>query len=408
MSRNCARSLFSVLLVGLCSTVVHARPNGIAVECGGCHYGQLAGGGMAPVPTVTAMASATRVEPGERIDITVTVESNWDAAVAAGFLVKTDEGGGAFASSEQGVGNVGITDGEPFEYAVGHTRARQLVGGVATFEATWTAPTTVGAHQFAVYGVTSDDGDGEDDAEIAEESNEPFGKFEFAVGVGCDLVTYYYDGDGDGYGRHEMLSCDPPEGYVTVGGDCKDDNPEINPGATELCSFTDENCDGEAMAPPTFYRDVDGDGFGDAADLLVDGCTLPDGYATQAGDCALDDPNVYPTAIEVPGNGVDDNCNGQVDEVDPGATEAPSSPTLVPSSQQPTVTPTASETIPSAAPSTSAPLGPTPAHSGGSSCSVSSRHSGGRGGGALLLLCAVLVSRRRRRDVRFARGRNWA
>lgn len=396
MLRRRIGSLVSVFVVGLCSTVAHARPNGIAVECGGCHYGQLAGGGMAPVPTVAATASATRIEPGERIDITVTVQSNWDAAVVAGFLVKTDEGGGVFASSEQGVGNVAITDGLPLEYAVGHTQARPLVGGGATFEVTWTAPVTAGAYEFAVYGVTSDDGDGEDDPEVAEESNEPFAKFQFTVGVGCDLVTYYYDGDGDGYGRNEALFCDPPEGYVTVAGDCKDDNPEINPGATELCSFTDENCDGEPMAPPTFYRDVDGDGFGDAADLLVDGCTMPEGYATEAGDCAPDDPQIYPTAIEIPGNGVDDNCNGSVDELDPGASEVSSTPTLGPSTEQPAATPTGSETIPSTTPSASAPPVSTSVSDGGASCGVSRHRGGTRGSAVLLLVGAVLVERLRR------------
>lgn len=349
---------------------------------------------MAPAPNVTATASMQRVEPGASVDITVTVESNWDAALVAGFLVMTDAGGGAFTSTDEGVGNVGLMDDQPLEYAVGHTAARTLTGGSATFQVTWTAPTTAGAYEFSVFGVTSDDGDGMDDPEIAEESNEPFAKAELAIGVGCDLVTYYYDGDQDGFGNNEVLSCDAPEGYVEQGGDCKDDNPEINPGAVEKCSFADENCDGEAMAPPTFYRDSDADGYGDAADLLVDVCALPEGYAAKSGDCALDDPAVHPEAVEIAGNGVDDNCNGQTDEAgaSPTATNtepAPSAPGV--NSSQPGSAPTGSVTPPSQ--TTDAPQLPPSTKADSSGCRVSNRRGSGAFGWAALLLSAALLRR---------------
>lgn len=314
ISRTSRNTLASVFLAGVCAGPVHARPNGFAVECGGCHYGQLEGGAAAEAPTVTASASATRVEPGETVDLTVTVENNWADALVAGFLVMTQEGGGAFTSSEEDVGNVGLTDGQPLAHAIGHTAARTLAGGTATFQTTWTAPTTSGAYEFAVYAVTSDDGDGQDDPDVAEESNEPFGKFEFTVAVGCDLLPFYRDADMDGFGSDELLSCDAPNGYVAQAGDCKDDNPAINPGAEELCSFADENCDGESMSPPTFYRDADGDGYGAAGEISVDGCEPPAGYAARADDCATADPAVNPGATELPGNGVDDNCNGTIDE----------------------------------------------------------------------------------------------
>lgn len=298
------------------SPVLSARPTGFAVECGGCHYGQLAGGGMAPVPLVNASTLTRRVEPGEALDITVTVESKWADAVVAGFLVMTEAGGGVFTSSEEGTGNVGSTDGQTLEYAIGHTMARELEAGSATFHATWTAPATAGAYDFAVFGVTSDDGDGIDDPDLAEESNEPFARFGFTVGVGCDVVAHYLDADGDGYGGEEeqVMACETPAGYVAQGGDCRDDDAAINPGAQELCSFVDENCDGVVMAPPTFYRDGDGDGYGAASEISVDGCELPAGYAAEAGDCALTDPAIHPGAVELPGNTVDDDCDGQVDE----------------------------------------------------------------------------------------------
>ena len=34
------------------------------------------------------------------------------------------------------------------------------------------------------------------------------------------------------------------DGYTTDEGDCEDNDPDINPGATELCNEVDDNCDG--------------------------------------------------------------------------------------------------------------------------------------------------------------------
>jgi hypothetical protein len=404
ISRLLRHSFAAAGVVGLCSTAIHARPNGFAVECGGCHYGQLEGGGMAPAPAVIAVATKTRVEPGEQVEITVSVESNWPDALVSGFLVMTAEGGGVFTPSDEETGNVGVTDGQPFEYAIGHTAARTLVGGKATFQTTWTAPAIIGAYEFAVFGVTSDDGDGMDDPEIAEESNEPVGKFELAIGVGCDLVTYYSDGDGDGYGTNETLSCDKPAGYAAEGGDCDDDNPAVNPGATELCSFADENCDGERMAPPTFYRDDDGDGYGAPAELLVEGCTAPAGYAAESGDCAPNDAMIHPAASELPGTGVDENCNGMTDEAggepaptaNPVPTDAPSSepgPTAPAGTSPAGTSPAGTSPLPAADPTMTSPAAPMGSGASGG-CRLSTGRSGYTHTAILVLLCATLIRRR--------------
>jgi hypothetical protein len=58
-------------------------------------------------------------------------------------------------------------------------------------------------------------------------------------------LTYYYDGDNDGYGSTviDTVSCSAISGYVTNKGDCNDNVAGQNPGVTEQCANAlDDNC----------------------------------------------------------------------------------------------------------------------------------------------------------------------
>ena len=114
------------------------------------------------------------------------------------------------------------------------------------------------------------------------------------------------DMDGDGYPRSM---------------DCDDNNAEVNPGAEESCDGADNDCDGsidegQPEDAPTWYVDVDGDGYGDYTDSQAR-CVQPHGYVSTGGDC--DDTNALynPSAIESDCTDPNDyNCDGSVGYAD--------------------------------------------------------------------------------------------
>jgi len=152
-----------------------------------------------------------------------------------------------------------------------------------------------------------------------------------------------YDQDGDG--------------YTTCGGDCDDDDVDIRPGGTETANGADDDCDGTIDEGTEVYDD-DGDcycevgpctgsivacnsidpddcndgavdvnpglapetdltnGIDDDCDGIVDQGTTDtdfDGYSPDGGDCDDTDPDVYPGAPELP-DFTDNDCDGFVDE----------------------------------------------------------------------------------------------
>jgi hypothetical protein len=98
------------------------------------------------------------------------------------------------------------------------------------------------------------------------------------------------DADGDGYG-------------ATGGVDCDDTDPMVNPGAPEKCGDgVDQDCFGGDQ-PCSAIVDNDGDGW----------------YGE--GDCDDSDPDVNPAAAEVC-NALDDDCDGFVDDGNPGTDDS--------------------------------------------------------------------------------------
>jgi hypothetical protein len=128
----------------------------------------------------------------------------------------------------------------------------------------------------------------------------------------CDPTTVGDDGDGDGYVSDRC--CNPRGADLFCGLDCDDLAVSVNPGAVDPCGGGDQDCDGSIDENPdqTFYRDVDGDGFGVVADTLV-ACSAPSGYAVLPGDCNDTLARINPGNADVC-NLDDDDCDGSTDE----------------------------------------------------------------------------------------------
>ena len=131
-------------------------------------------------------------------------------------------------------------------------------------------------------------------------------------------ITYFYDGDSDGYGTPDFSqdACAAPSNFVTNDLDCNDLDNTINPNATEVCDGVDNNCDGqidEGITTSTYYEDLDGDGFGSSNS--IQSCLPIGSFNTlNTGDCLDNNDQAYPGAAEICGNGLDDNCDGFTDE----------------------------------------------------------------------------------------------
>jgi hypothetical protein len=130
------------------------------------------------------------------------------------------------------------------------------------------------------------------------------------------------DWDRDNYGTNmPMPYCGG--GFGTFSGDCNDFDNRIHPGAEPICGDRiDQDCDGRDEG--VFVgRDRDGDGWFTDIAVMCPGQDPSRTSLTNAQvafhlafgiDCNDYNRNIHPLATEIPDNGIDDNCNGKIDE----------------------------------------------------------------------------------------------
>jgi hypothetical protein len=112
-----------------------------------------------------------------------------------------------------------------------------------------------------------------------------------------DEDTLQSDDDSDGFCEAGQVRC--LDGAVP--GDCNDHDAAVNPNVDEVCPSADPVCsDG-------IDNNCDGDVDGGATDADQDG------YTDVGGDCDTADAHVFPGAPET-ANGKDDDCDGVIDE----------------------------------------------------------------------------------------------
>lgn len=179
-----------------------------------------------------------------------------------------------------------------------------------------------------------------------------------AFGNGCGRCIPVCDSDADGF-------CPGNPGGGQPGGDCNDGDPDVNPKRQEICGKgIDDNCNNhvdEGCKSCTSDADCSGgllaciegkcqvcsascnpdrcrfgeqsgmpgsgvagrcSAFGNGCSVCIPACDLDgDGYCPgqpgmgqPGGDCNDADKNIHPRGREVCGNGVDDDCDGQIDQ----------------------------------------------------------------------------------------------
>jgi len=278
--------------LALAASTAEAHKNGIASQgCTGCHNGGVA-------PTVTITSSASPITPGQTVmlSVNITTPEGW-----AGLFLQADVGTlTSLAGQGTQILSGGITHTTPKKavngvatFVVGWT-APATPGGVnlnayviaangdgssrGDGAGTGFESFAFGCGMGTVY-IRDFDGDGwgamssgytrncslpkyyatmDGDCNDSDERIYP-GAMEVCnkrddncngmIDEGLPILTCHVDMDGDGHGSPTgatvMNDCICAKGYAPNADDCDDTDPTVYAGATEICDYKDNNCNGQ-------------------------------------------------------------------------------------------------------------------------------------------------------------------
>lgn len=286
----CIAAAVTVAALGMAETALAHSSGQPAGGCEGCHgAGQYA---------ISASSSPGSFDPGDQVTVTVTFPSS----AKGGIFVDADVGemstigGQGLAEVEAGLTHAGAKNASGGNVSFSWTWQAPSSPGAVRFRV-WTVAANGNGNSSGdkagftnadfVFGCSAAtyyrdaDGDGygrATDTRIACSGQEPDG---YATETGdcddnvetihpgatevcnsidddCDDVVdedavpldLYLDADGDGFyglAEHDMgvqeVGCVPADGLAGFAGDCQPDNPEVNPGAEEVCNLFDDDCD---------------------------------------------------------------------------------------------------------------------------------------------------------------------
>ena len=138
-----------------------------------------------------------------------------------------------------------------------------------------------------------------------------------------DIVQYYIDADGDGYGGIQYEECTPPTDAMYVGGDCDDGDSTLNLDDLDSDGFSTCDSDCNDLDATFIPVDLDGDGYStcdgdcDDSDIGLEPADVDgDGYSTCDGDCDDGDSILTPEDLDTDGYST---CDGDCDDFDSSA-----------------------------------------------------------------------------------------
>ncbi|WP_395045288.1 putative metal-binding motif-containing protein, partial [Flavobacterium sp.] len=183
-------------------------------------------------------------------------------------------------------------------------------------------------------GVTNNSDCNDNQLRYADLDSDSFGSTTFVACGGVlnnldsnDNLLTYVDVDNDGFGSTVFAPSGPTNNsdcndnqiqYLDADADSFGSTTQVACGVLNNSDCNDNNITMHTTFP--FYLDADLDGYGSTSAIVTSLCavnanTPPLGYSKFNTDCDDTNATIHPGAVDVCGDGIDNDCNGNIDNV---------------------------------------------------------------------------------------------